>query len=378
MTKNAKKHVVEQAPVAEITAKFSHDWGAPITADSPCGPDLEYDPECAVVLAKALVRTDAQYGDFVGSAEPINWSDVDRDCRRLMLRSKDIRLAVLFARCRTRLAGAAGLAQALGLLATWLASYPDAIHPQLTVDADRDVALEIRANALHALIDTDGLLADLREIVLTKSTAARLQVRDVERAFAQPRPVDALAPASVARQLDELREHNPGILTGFSQACASLQAIDVWCSAHLTSFSPDFSALLKLLRLLARSIDASTDAAPAINQFDAGGGGDVQQEFVPSLSLESGPAPAPASGLDRSNNGAVQSMQAASLSRTAPTDRHSALEMIRQARLWFETHEPSSPIPVLLKRSEQFVGRRYAELAHAIPAELLAQWDASE
>jgi type VI secretion system protein ImpA len=52
-----------------------------------------------------------------------------------------------------------------------------------------------------------------------------------------------------------------------------------------------------------------------------------------------------------------------------------ALEKMREARHWFETHEPSSPIPVLLRRAEQFVGKRYAEVVQAIPPELLVQWD---
>jgi predicted component of type VI protein secretion system len=133
---------------------------------------------------QVAAKAEAQYGNFVGSPEPVNWSDVDRDCRRLMMRSKDIRLAVLFIRCRSRLAGAAGLAEGTGLLAVWLAAFPDEIHPQPGVDADRDAALEIRMNALQALTDPGGLLADAREIALVRSTATRLQVRDVERAFA--------------------------------------------------------------------------------------------------------------------------------------------------------------------------------------------------
>jgi type VI secretion system protein ImpA len=63
--------------------------------------------------------------------------------------------------------------------------YPDTIHPQLEVDTDPDAALAIRANAIQALTDSDGLLSDLREIPLAKSTATRLQMRDVERAFAR-------------------------------------------------------------------------------------------------------------------------------------------------------------------------------------------------
>ena len=102
---NAKKSAAAKSRNLDIA---SHDWLSPISDDAPSGADLEYDPEYVVLSAKTTAQPDAQYGNFVGSPEPVNWSDVDRDCRRLMLRSKDIRLAVLFARSRTRLAGSAG------------------------------------------------------------------------------------------------------------------------------------------------------------------------------------------------------------------------------------------------------------------------------
>lgn len=92
---------------------------------------------------------------------------------------------MLFTRSRTRLAGGDGIADGMSLLANWLSMYPDTIHPQLEVDTDPDAALAIRANAIQALTDSDGLLSDLREIPLAKSTATRLQMRDVERAFAR-------------------------------------------------------------------------------------------------------------------------------------------------------------------------------------------------
>jgi len=64
--------------------------------------------------------------------------------------------------------------------------------------------------------------------------------------------------------------------------------------------------------------------------------------------------------------------------RTGAVDRHAALELIREARHWFEQHEPSSPIPVLLRRAEQFVGKRYAEVVKAISPEMLAQWESDD
>ena len=361
---NAKKHNAGKARNLDVVI---HDWLGPISDDAPCGGDLEYDPEYVVLSAKTTAQPDAQYGNFVGSPEPINWSDIDRDCRRLMLRSKDIRLAVLFARSRTRLTGCAGFAEGMSLLRRWLDLYPDAIHPQLVVDTDRDAALEIRSNALQALTDVDGLLSDLREISLEKSTATRLQVRDVERAFARPRLADALSQDSARQQLDDLRAQSPAVLREFDQALASFEGIEAWAALHLHSFAPDLSALGRLLRLFARPIesDAAHDAIPDDETACEARVDAVDAPFDDITAAQVATMPdiaEPAQPMRRTG--------------THVTDRQAALEAIREARHWFETHEPSSPIPVLLRRAEQFVGKRYAEAVQAIPLELLVQWDA--
>lgn len=360
---NAKKHNAVKARNLGIAI---HDWLSPISEDAPCGSDLEYDPEYVVLSAKTAVQPDAQYGNFVGSPEPINWSDIDRDCRRLMLRSKDIRLAVLFARSRTRLAGCAGFAEGMSVLRGWLDLYPDAIHPQLVVDTDRDAALEIRSNALQALTDADGLLSDLREISLVKSTATRLQVRDVERAFARPRLADALSQDSVRQQLDDLRVQSPSVLSQFDQALVSFEGIETWAALHLHALAPDLCALGRLLRLFARPIESEAahdaipdDAAACESRLDA-----VDTPLDDTTTAQAMATPH-----------IVEPAQSMRRTGTHVTDRQAALEAIREARHWFETHEPSSPIPVLLRRAEQFVGKRYAEAVRAIPPELLVQWD---
>ncbi|CAB3711931.1 hypothetical protein LMG22037_04114 [Paraburkholderia phenoliruptrix] len=343
-----------------------HDWLAPVSDAAPCGSDLEYDHDFVVLFASAAPKQDVQYGAFVGAPDPLNWSETERDCRRLMIRTKDMRVAVLYTRCRTRLGGAAGLAEGTGLLAAWLEAFAAHVHPQPDVDGEHDAALEMRMNALQALADPEGLLADVREIVLTKSTLARLQVRDVERAFAHPRAADALAPESVAQQLQDLRTHQPTVLAGFDEAVANLAAIDDWCTRHLEAYQPDLSPLTRLLGRL---------GAPA--QVTASEPVDACAERVPETdeSLESDAAAVP-EPLNAAPVAVPESTTAQSGS--APADRQAALAMIRTARTWFETHEPSSPIPVLLRHAEQFVGKRYAEIVRAIPAELLAEWEQAD
>ncbi|ASV97594.1 ImpA family type VI secretion system protein [Paraburkholderia aromaticivorans] len=343
--------------------KPSHDWMTPVDPSAPCGVDLEYDPEFVVLSAQVAAKMDAQYGDFVGSPEPINWSDVERDCRRLMMRSKDIRLAVLFTRCRTRLGAAPGLAEGLGLLASWLTVFADTVHPQPGVDDDKDAALEIRMNALQALTDTDGLLSDVRDIALARSSATRLQVRDVERAFAQPRPSDALSVESVTRQLEDVRVQQPALMAGFDAALESLDVIDTWNRERLGEFAADLAALT---RMLERVVGEGSDAAHAVSLLEG---------EIASPEFDGVPATA---ALDAATPESPQQEAQSGVAGRTLSGRDAALQSIRDARHWFERHEPSSPIPILLFRAEQFVGKRYVEAVKAIPAELIAEWAKDE
>ncbi|EHB5701285.1 cytoplasmic protein, partial [Salmonella enterica subsp. enterica serovar Typhimurium] len=89
----------------------------PVSAEQPCGPDPEYDPEYLLLFSRAAPQAEAQYGDFVSTPEAVNWPEIERDARRLLTRSKDIRVLILLLRSRIQQAGAQGLAEMLTQLA---------------------------------------------------------------------------------------------------------------------------------------------------------------------------------------------------------------------------------------------------------------------
>ncbi|EAB5091332.1 hypothetical protein HZ405_001709 [Salmonella enterica] len=45
----------------------------PVSAEQPCGPDPEYDPEYLLLFSRAAPQAEAQYGDFVSTPEAVNW-----------------------------------------------------------------------------------------------------------------------------------------------------------------------------------------------------------------------------------------------------------------------------------------------------------------
>ncbi|MFP5472663.1 MAG: ImpA family type VI secretion system protein [Gammaproteobacteria bacterium] len=329
----------------------SADWLLPVSDIEPCGPNLEYDPEYAMLWTRLQPRGEAQYGSFVDTPEGPNWAEVERDCRRLLLRTKDLHLIICLTRARTRLGQAAGLLQGLDMLVQSLRAWPDTIHPQPVIDGEAEPA--VRANALAALADPEGLVGDVREIALDTGAGVRLTVRDVERALAVPRPEDARSPESVRRQLTALRRAavgDPDVPVHLlAAACRHVQTIAAWCRSHLGEQAPD---LLPLQRMLALFV-------PAADELEA------VTAVPPSPAATSTPAvvdlrrPPLAAGL-------------------RPVTRDDALAAIRQVRDWFELHEPSSPVSALLRQAERMVGRRFSEVADWVPLDLLRQWEAAD
>lgn len=156
-------------------------------------------------------------------------------------------MLILLLRSRIQQAGAQGLAEMLTQLAELSVIWSDALHPQLltgegaSAESIEDAALA-RSNALAALLDHEGVMADIRGITLSNSAALRLQVRDVERALSAPRPADALAPESVRQQLADLEARGALPLAAFREAQESAERLQVWARETLGDLAPDFHA----------------------------------------------------------------------------------------------------------------------------------------
>jgi type VI secretion system protein ImpA len=332
------------------------EWLKPISEAQPCGETLEYDGEYAVLAARLSPKADVQYGQFSSQPEPPNWTEVEKDGRRLLLRRKDISVLIWFTRARTRTAGAAGLLEGLSALQAVLQAYPEQVHPQRMIDGELDPA--VRANALAALCDPEGLLDDVREVLVSGSTAFRLTVRDIERAFAVPRAAYGPEPEQVHRQLRDLRERKDPVLLALTFCLACVQAVAQWSADQLGDDAPELKPLLKLLHNLDPPRESATRK--------------VQAESVQ-----------PSHGAVQASGAVVlQTLQAISHPAMTLPDHGQAADqrehiraLLSQVRVWIEHNEPSSPVSVLLKQAERMWGKRFSEVAGEIPPELLQAWD---
>jgi type VI secretion system protein ImpA len=353
-----------------------HEWRQPVAGDlaRPCAANLEYDTDYAVLQSQLSPKVQVQYGDFTVEPEPPDWGTIERQARALSQRTRDITVLSALTRARTRRAGALGLREGLAILHAQLHLWPEHVHPQTQVDGEHDPL--VRANALAALADPQGLLADIREVTISTSAASPLTVKDVERALGpQTSAYNSTGPdaTSVRAQLRQLHsKQNPQLqaLQHSAQLAAQLQS---WSEQHLQQDAPDLSPLTRLLAHLQQFDTSATkvqaeavDSAGTNPQDPAGSASPAQPLTAFDLDLDL--------SLD---------LQSASTPTHTPAQApHNALHqrehiraLLGQVIAWIEDNEPSSPVSIVLRQAQNLWGKRYAEIIAAVPPELLAQWD---
>lgn len=323
-------------------------WIEPVSADFPCGLNLEYSPEYMALISALLPQEEVQYGDFINTPEGPNWSDIERQCRTLLTQTKDISLLIIWLRARTRLSGVTGLQEGLHVLVQLLQHFADDIHPLPTIDGEFD--LSMRANALSQLSDPEGLLKDILDVTFSRAQRP-LSLRDIERSFAIPQPADALPSDSVKQQIIDLYHHNDHDMHCLLTIAEHIQSVETWAQQHLPDMPVNLQKLSALFSVFTHIINTIPEPITTTS---------TQESIDPPAAhiMETTITPTP------------------SITTTmSVSSRQQATESLQKIRVWFEENEPSSPVSVLLWQAEKMIGKRFYEVAQCIPLDVLARWE---
>jgi len=318
-----------------------------VSAEAPCGEDLSYD--ASFLALEDMLRTKAAGGIVAGveeEAEEPNWREVREKSSELLKRSKDLWAAMYLTISLLKLEGIPGLRDGLSLLRGLLERFWDNLYPQLDPD-DNDDPLE-RINILESLSPTSVSAQDpvkfkqrLAEVPLCNSVQmgkfslrdiqiakGEITVSDDQRAKApdmsvidaafQDTATDELLATSQATQ--EAIEHIAAIMSVFSERASEGQTPDV----------SGFRGVLGKIHKRVQEYLAKRGHGEAVDEGAAAAGG-VKEKGAISLS------------------GEIQSAQEALL----------ALDKVIQ---YFERHEPSSPVPLLLRRAQRLVSKSFLEV----------------
>ena len=109
-----------------------------ISAESPCGDDLEYDAAFLAMQRTAAGRPAQEMGGQVVEGEQPDWRAVREAATSLLGRSKDLRIAVLLTRALLHTDGMSGFADGLALTHGLIERFWEPVHPRLDPEDAND------------------------------------------------------------------------------------------------------------------------------------------------------------------------------------------------------------------------------------------------
>ena len=307
----------------------------PLDGDSPTGSDLEYDPDFMALERAAAPRAERAMGDSVKAAEEPDWDEVDSLATGLLQRSRDLRVATHLATAWMRTGGMTGWAAGLALIRGLLEDHWDGVHPQLDAEDDDDPTA--RVNAVSAIANPLGLLTYFRNTPFVQSVRlGRFSLRDLRIANGSMK-IDAGGEAlpSMAEIeaccLDCPEEDLAGTLDALTRILDEAKAIDRIFNERIGTAGPDLKPLLTDSYELKKFVESQ---AARRNPAMAGDG--------------EGEEPS-ATGTRSSVPGRIET----------PQDVQRRIDEICD---YYARCEPSSPVPLLLRRAQRLVGKNFLDL----------------
>ena len=320
-------------------------WLAPL-GEPPCGEDVEYDNAFAVDLALAVAGKPATQFD---EAVPPNWREARSITESLFERTRDLRVAVAWARAMVCLEGASTLPDSLRLIHGLLETWWDDLHPK-----PDDGDAYARINTLADMCTAAGLLGDLRQsLIIDDRSIGELRGREVEIALGllEARP-DEMPPTreSIQHMLRDAVENQPA-LRDFPQRCVDrLNAIAALMQDRVGyGAAPDLQPLITLMEGLAGLMPPAEVAEETSFDATAEDAGDGDVESRPRRRASGG-------GLGSSID-----------------TRDDALRAIDMVCEFLERTEPTNPAPLFLRRARKLVNKNFIELVRELAPESLDQ-----
>jgi type VI secretion system protein ImpA len=310
----------------------------PLSAENPCGEDLED--------TQLLASFDAYriFGQSAPLSDETDWREIRDRSLEALEKSKDFRLLAHLASATVRTEGFAALPETLSVAARWLESWNGEVFPRVDEDAI------LRRNALNGLADRMAVVDGARRApILRHAQLGAVSIRDIEIATGQLAPVEGetatmdesqLHALLTASELDELQ----ALSAQLDQAVQSLKAIEsAMRDQGGSEAAPEFDSLsVPLARTLNLLNDHLSTRAPAAGE---------------------------AAGAAAGNGAAVAGGGAVAVG--AIRTRDDATRALDAVATFFRTNEPSSPIPLLLERAKRLVAKDFLEVLAELAPEAL-------
>ena len=316
---------------------------APISEDDPAGPDLDYDSERDTLR----LRFHSGFADDTANAPAINWGETIGLIEQQFARSKDLWLPVYLMRAGA-MAGRLGTVRTgAETLAGLLERYWDTVHPKLD-----DLGVAGRITPCSSLARLGEFINPLRRtILISHPRLGKYSGVDVERFDRNGAAEEDYGKFQAALQ-EVPREDLLAAVADLEAIREALERSDGVFAAQADDDGPNFEATYDALDHLLGSLKRVADIAGDSNESGESGESD-EGESPGSRATH----PAETSGKVRAG-GAIES-------------RDDVLQAIDAVTDYYRRKEPSSPVPVALRRIRGWVSLDFMTILQDIaPASL--------
>lgn len=306
----------------------------PVSEDLPSGENLEYDPEYSEMETLFETKPESSLEGYDKDDAGPDWKGVEKLAARLAEKTRDLRVQVYAAIASIHTSDLLVFRDRLKLLKIYLEEFWDTVHPQLDPEDDNDPTL--RLNTMEMLNEHSLVCMALERAKLVELKGmGRYGVREADIARGKETPVEGeeIPDTNAIRQA--FASTDPEYLDSLRDAvveCAGLldEMDNIWQDKTGDKQGLNFSNAKKTLKRVSSMLD---EFIPAPSGSEAGGAAPAQGE--------SGDA-SPVSGIINS--------------------RADVVRVLDKICAYYSVHEPSSPIPLLLRRAQRLVEKSFMEI----------------
>lgn len=338
-----------QEKSAESAAVVIDNFGygdllGPLTGDMPAGPDLEYDPEYMSLSASLSAGSLRMVEPSDEAENDRDWLALNSQAEGLARRTRDLRVDAQLARTALERRGLTGLAAALAVYRNHLEDLWLDVHP--IPDEEDGLDITSRYNAVMALDDPALISRLVQTPVIDRPDAAALTLAAFEivggkRATNNDEAVTQAGEAVAGSSRFAGTPEAAQMFGAINSALSDVEAIEtLWCSGvaalevradeigatfagaslvQLGGLSGRLSDLKRYLSAAMPDEQMESEAATAQNESSVSGAGDIKS-------------------------------------------RADAAAAISRVIGWFESHEPSSPVPAMLIRARAMINKSFLQI----------------
>ena len=325
----------------------------PLDEQNPCGLDLEdfvFDPGYTELERLAQGKPEQVMGDEVIPAEEPDWRAVRKKALELLQQVRSLRVSIYLTKALCAREGLAAMSEGLQLLYALMENFWDQVEPLI----DEGDATE-RLHTLGELASDEGLLHLVRQSVLVSSPGiGRFTIRDYLIA---------------TDRLKTPRNEEAANLTSINQALMDCDLAELQATLETIDLSVETVGRIEALFNQKLSPNYLIDLDPFARLF---------KEVRPALQEVLGRRGI-AVEAQESAEGVAEAAPAAAAPRQPAageiTCREDVVRMLDRMTEYYNKHEPSSPVPLLLQRAKRLVAADFMAILKDIASDGAKQAD---